>query len=108
MAVGTSLNLWLQLQIVKILVLRKLCCHKLCDYSPKEVKKSTLKVDWETCISTASQHNSAAVVASICHQCLVAETVGHGLALDHDPQGTAVTVLQALYHTPTIGQGLYV
>ena len=30
--------------------------------SPKEVKKRILMTDWETCISTASQHNSTAVV----------------------------------------------
>ena len=34
--------------------------------SPKEVKKRILMTDWETCISTASQHNSTAVAANIC------------------------------------------
>ena len=34
---------------------------------PKEIKKSILKVDWETCLSEATQHNSTAVAASICH-----------------------------------------
>ena len=61
--------------------------------SLKEVKRHILKVDWETCLSTASQHGSTAIAANISSS---ASWMKHwDMALDHGPHG--ITALQALY-----------
>ena len=65
--------------------------------TPKEVKKHILKVDWETCVSTASQHSSTIVAARICSSTSWLKL--WDMALDHGPQGTSA--LQALYRTTT-------
>ena len=56
-----------------------------------------LKIDWESCLSTASQHGSTAVAARISSS--VSWLKLWDMALDHGPRGTAV--LQALYRTLT-------
>ena len=43
--------------------------------------------DWETCISTASQHNSTAVAANICRSASWLRL--WDMALDYGPRGTA-------------------
>ena len=91
----------------------KLNCHGTTDSvlnsesSPKELKKRILMTDWETCISTASQHNSTSVAANICRSASWLRL--WDLALDYGPRGTAA--LQALYRTltrPDIGQDPHV
>ena len=61
--------------------------------SLKELKKNILKVDWDTCVSTASQHNSTALAAKMSSS--VSWLKLWDMALDHGPCGTAA--LQALY-----------
>ena len=61
--------------------------------SLKEVKNRILKVDWENCITEASQHSSTALAASISSMKL------WDMALDYGPRGTAA--MQALYRTLT-------
>ena len=63
----------------------------------REAKKLILKIDWESCLSTASQHGSTAVAARISSS--VSWLKLWDMALDHGPRGTAV--LQALYRTLT-------
>ena len=65
--------------------------------SSREAKKLILKIDWESCLSTASQHGSTAVAARISSS--VSWLKLWDMALDHGPRGTAV--LQALYRTLT-------
>ena len=63
--------------------------------------------EWETCISTASQHNSTAVAANICRSASWLRL--WDMALDYGPRGTAA--LQALYRTltrPEIGRDPHV
>ena len=106
--VGSSLSLQ---QRTHILIVQeclslegKLNCHGATDNvlnsktAQKEIKKSILiKVDWETCLSEATQHNSTAVAASIYHSASWLRL--WDMALDHGPRGTAA--LQALYRRLT-------
>ena len=62
--------------------------------SLKELKRNILKVDWDTCVSTASQHSSTALAAKVSSS--VSWLKLWDMALDHGPRGTAA--LQALYH----------
>ena len=71
----------------------------------KEVKRRILKVDWDACLSTASQHESTAVAAKISSS--VSWMKLWDRALDHGPRGTAA--LQALYRAltrPRFGQNV--
>ena len=73
--------------------------------SMKEVKRHILKVDWDACLSTASQHDSTAVAAKISSS--VSWMKLRDRALDHGPRGTAA--LQALYRAltrPRFGQNV--
>ena len=73
--------------------------------SLKEVKRDILKVDWETCLSTASRHGSTAVAANISSSASWMKL--WDMALDHGPRSTAA--LQALYSTltsPRFGQNI--
>ena len=73
--------------------------------SLKELKKNILKVDWDTCVSTASQHSSTALAAKVSSS--VSWLKLWDMALDHGPCGTAA--LQALYRTltkPRFGQSI--
>ena len=65
--------------------------------TPKEVKKHILKVDWETCVSTAGQRSSTIVAARISSSASWLKL--WDVALDHGPQGTSA--LQPLYRTIT-------
>ena len=62
--------------------------------SLKEVKNRILKVDWENCITEASQHSSTALAASISSWLKLWD-----MALDYGPRVTAA--MQALYRTLT-------
>ena len=65
--------------------------------TPKQVKKHILKVDWETCVSRASQHSSTIIAAQISSS--ASGLKPWDIALDHGPQGTSA--LQALYRMIT-------
>ena len=65
--------------------------------SMKEVKRRILKINWDACLSTASQHDSTAVAATISSN--VSWIKLWDRALDHGPRGTAA--LQALYRALT-------
>ena len=65
--------------------------------SLKEVKNRILKVDWENCITEASQHSSTALAASISSSTSWLKL--WDMALDYGPRGTAA--MQALYRTLT-------
>ena len=65
--------------------------------SLKEVKNRILKVDWENCITEASQHSSTALAASISSSTSWLKL--WDMALDYGPCGTAA--MQALYRTLT-------
>ena len=82
------------------------CCGVLhSKASLKELKKNILKVDGDTCVSTASQHSSAALAASVSSN--VSWLKLWDMALDYGPRGTAA--LQALYCTltkPRFGQNI--
>ena len=70
-----------------------------------EVKRRILKIDWDACLSIASQHDSTAVAAKISSN--VSGMKLWDRALDHGPCGTAA--LQALYHAltrPRFGQNV--
>ena len=71
--------------------------------SMKEVMRRILKVDWDACLSTASQHDSTAVSAKMSSS--VSWMKLWDRALNHWPRGTAA--LQALYRAltrPRFGQ----
>ena len=73
--------------------------------SMKEVKRRILKIDWDACLSTASQHDSTAVAAKISSS--VSWMKLWDRALDHGPRGTAA--LQVLYRVltrPRFGQNV--
>ena len=65
--------------------------------SLKEVKNRILMVDWENCITEASQHSSTALAASISSSTSWLKL--WDMALDYGPRGTAA--MQALYRTLT-------
>ena len=65
--------------------------------SMKEVKRHILKVDWEVCLSKASQHDSTTVASRISSS--VSWLKLWDSVLDHGPRGTAA--LQALYRVLT-------
>ena len=65
--------------------------------SMKEVKRHILKVDWEVCLSKASQHDSTTVASRISSS--VSWLKLWDSVLDHGPRGTAA--LQSLYRVLT-------
>ena len=56
------------------------------EVSMKEVKRRILKVDWDTCLSTASQRDRTAVAAKI--SSIVSWMKLWDRPLDHGPRGT--------------------
>ena len=71
----------------------------------KKVKRCILNVDWDACLSTASQHDITAIAARISSSESWMKLWDR--ALDHGPRGTAA--LQVLYRAltrPRFGQNV--